>query len=80
MIAGMMAMDRVSNDRTHLLIFKFKKPSMTNWPAIVPDSVALCPEANRPNAQIYFPLFPKDKASLSPAVSKLISSLRRSSP
>jgi len=40
-----------------------KNPSITNYPAIVPDKVALYPEANKPKAQIYFPEFPKVKAN-----------------
>jgi hypothetical protein len=78
MIAGTIATDLVTKDLIHLLIFKFKNPSITNYPAIVPDKVALWPEANNPIAQIYFPDDPNVLSKVYPAVCKLIPSLKSS--
>ena len=61
--AGIIAIDLVIRTLCHIGKVKFKKPSITNWPAYVPVMVELWPAASRPTAQIYLALFPKVSAS-----------------
>ena len=60
--AGIIATDLVMRTLCHIGNVKFRKPSMTNWPAYVPVIVELYPAAKSPMAQIYFALFPKVSA------------------
>ena len=56
-----------------LLTFKLINPLMINYPDNVPDIVEVCPEANKPMAQINLAPLPNEFFKTSPAVVKLIS-------
>ena len=66
--AGVIAIDLVNRTLFQTGNFKFRKPSITNYPAYVPVIVDSCPAAKSPAAQIYLADFPKLPSKPSAAV------------
>jgi len=72
MIEGTIAIERVTNDLSHLLTLILTNPSIMYCPLMVPVRVLLCPAANNPIAQIYLALFPNYWEKISPALLRVI--------